>query len=128
LGTVEVRSESRGYLTEVKFDDGDIGQEGTGIVRNRSAPVSGEQDRAQGDYDQGRLFHELATANTIGPSASRKRCDIRPETLTKQRLFLEAKARFFDSSRGAGTCQAVTWEFCRITRPIDGHASSPISP
>ena len=62
LGTVEVRPKVSGYLTEVKFEDGDMVKKGQILFVIDPRPYQADQDRAQGEYDQTDASLKLATA------------------------------------------------------------------
>src|SRR5438045_9463799 len=63
MGTVEVRPQVSGYLTEVKFEDGDMVKKGQLLFLIDPRPYQANQDRAQGEYDQADSSLKLATAD-----------------------------------------------------------------
>src|SRR5262249_59775148 len=63
LGTVEVRPQVSGYLTEVKFDDGDMVEHRQVLFVIDPRPYQADQDHAQGEYDQADASLKLATAD-----------------------------------------------------------------
>lgn len=63
LGTVDVRPKVSGYLTEVKFEDGDMVKKGQVLFVIDPRPYQADQDRAQGEYDQADASLKLATAD-----------------------------------------------------------------
>jgi RND family efflux transporter MFP subunit len=123
MGTVEVRPKVSGYLTEVKFDDGDMVKKGQVLFVIDPRPYQADQDRAQGEYDQADSSMKLANAEY-----DRAR-QLRERGATSAGDFDKASASFLKAQGAVLTARAalerarLDLEFCRITSPIDGHAS-----
>ena len=122
-GTVEVRPKVSGYLTEVKFEDGDMVKKGQVLFVIDPRPYQADRDRAQGEYDQAESSLKLATADydrakqlrEKGATSAGDFDKISASSLKAQGAVLTARAAL-ESVR-------LDLEFCRITSPIDGHAS-----
>src|SRR5262245_5858806 len=123
LGTVEVRPKVSGYLTEVKFEDGDMVKKGQVLFVIDPRPYQADQDRAQGEYDQADSSLKLATADYDRAK------QLREKGATSAGDFDKASASFLKAQGALLTARAalesarLDLEFCRITSPIDGHAS-----
>src|SRR5436190_18179151 len=123
LGTVEVRPRVSGYLTEVKFDDGDMVKKGQVLFVIDPRPYQAEQDRAQGEYDQADSSMKLATAEYDRAKQLRERGATSAGDFDKSSAsFLKAQGALL-TARAALESAKLNLEFCRITSPIDGHAS-----
>jgi membrane fusion protein, multidrug efflux system len=122
-GTVEVRPKVSGYLTEVKFDDGDIVKKGQVLFVIDPRPYQADQDRAQGEYDQADSSLKLATAEYDRAKQLRERGATSAGDFDKvSASFLKAQGALL-TARAALESAKLDLEFCRITSPIDGHAS-----
>lgn len=122
-GTVEVRPKVSGYLTEVKFDDGDIVKKGQVLFVIDPRPYQADQDRAQGEYDQADSSLKLATAEYDRAKQLRERGATSAGDFDKASAsFLKAQGALL-TARAALESAKLDLEFCRITSPIDGHAS-----
>src|SRR5436190_4585897 len=123
LGKVEVRPKVSGYLTEVKFDDGDMVKKGQVLFVIDPRPYQAEQDRAQGEYDQADSSMKLATAEYDRAKQLRERGATSAGDFDKSSAsFLKAQGALL-TARAALESARLDLEFCRITSPIDGHAS-----
>jgi multidrug efflux system membrane fusion protein len=123
LGTVEVRPKVSGYLTEVKFDDGDMVKKGQVLFVIDPRPYQADQDRAQGEYDQADASLKLATAEYDRAKQLRERGATSAGDFDKSSAsFLKAQGALL-TARAALESAKLNLEFCRITSPIDGHAS-----
>jgi membrane fusion protein, multidrug efflux system len=123
LGTVEVRPKVSGYLTEVKFEDGDMVKKGQMLFVIDPRPYQADQDRAQGEYDQADASLKLATAEYDRAKQLRERGATSAGDFDKSSAsFLKAQGALL-TARAALESARLNLEFCRITSPIDGHAS-----
>jgi membrane fusion protein, multidrug efflux system len=123
LGTVEVRPKVSGYLTEVKFEDGDMVKKGQVLFVIDPRPYQADQDRAQGEYDQADSSLKLATADYDRAKQLRERGATSAGDFDKSSAsFLKAQGALL-TARAALESARLDLEFCRITSPIDGHAS-----
>src|SRR5438094_4875971 len=123
LGTVEVRPKVSGYLTEVKFEDGDMVKKGQVLFVIDPRPYQADQDRAQGEYDQADSSNKLATADYDRAKQLRERGATSAGDFDKASAsFLKAQGALL-TARAALESAKLDLEFCRITSPIDGHAS-----
>jgi RND family efflux transporter MFP subunit len=123
LGTVEVRPKVSGYLTEVKFEDGDMVKKGQVLFVIDPRPYQADQDRAQGEYDQADSSLKLATAEYDRAKQLREKGATSAGDFDKTSAsFLKAQGALL-TARAALESARLDLEFCRITSPIDGHAS-----
>src|SRR5215475_13100108 len=123
FGTVEVRPKVSGYLTEVKFDDGDMVKQGQVLFVIDPRPYQADQDRAQGEYDQADASLKLATAEYDRAKQLREKGATSAGDFDKSSAsFLKAQGALL-TARAALEHARLDLEFCRITSPIDGHAS-----
>ena len=123
LGTVEVRPKVSGYLTEVKFEDGDMVKKGQVLFVIDPRPYQADQDRAQGEYDQADASLKLANAEYDRAKQLRERGATSAGDFDKSSAsFLKAQGALL-TARAALESAKLNLEFCRITSPIDGHAS-----
>lgn len=123
LGTVQVRPKVSGYLTEVKFEDGDMVKKGQVLFVIDPRPYQADQDRAQGEYDQADASLKLATAEYDRAKLLRERGATSAGDFDKSSAsFLKAQGALL-TARAALENAKLDLEFCRITSPIDGHAS-----
>src|SRR3954454_5959824 len=123
LGTVEVRPKVSGYLTEVKFEDGDMVRKGQVLFLIDPRPYQADQDRAQGEYDQADSSLKLATADFNRAKQLRERGATSAGDFDKiSASFLKAQGALL-KARAALESARLDLEFCTITSPIDGHAS-----
>lgn len=122
-GTVEVRPQVSGYLTEVKFQDGDMVKKGQVLFVIDPRPYQADLDRAQGEYDQSDAALKLATADYDRAKQLRERGTTSAGDFDKASAsYLKAQGAFF-TSRAALERARLDLEFCTISSPIDGHAS-----
>ena len=123
LGTVEVRPKVSGYLTEVKFEDGDMVKKGQVLFVIDPRPYQADQDHAQGEYDQAGSSLKLATADYDRAKQLRDRGATSAGDFDKTSAsFLKAQGALL-TARAALESARLDLEFCKITSPIDGHAS-----
>lgn len=123
LGTVEVRPKVSGYLTEVKFEDGDMVRKGQVLFLIDPRPYQADQDRAQGEYDQADSSLKLATADFNRAKQLRERGATSAGDFDKiSASFLKAQGALL-TARAALESARLDLEFCTIASPIDGHAS-----
>ena len=123
LGKVEVRPKVSGYLTEVKFEDGDMVKKGQVLFVIDPRPYQADQDRAQGEYDQADASLKLANAEHDRAKQLRERGATSAGDFDKSSAsFLKAQGALL-TARAALESAKLNLEFCRITSPIDGHAS-----
>jgi len=122
-GTVEVRPQVSGYLTEVKFEDGDMVTKGQPLFIIDSRPYQADYDRAKGQYGKAESSLKLAEAEY------ERAKQLRDRGVTAAGDFDKASATFIQSqgsllaARADLEAAALNLEFCTITAPIDGRAS-----
>ena len=123
MGTVDVRPRVSGYITEVKFVDGDLVKKGQPLFIIDPRPY-------QADYDQARA--EVAKADAAlklaGSDFERAR-QLRDKGVTAAGDFDQRSATYQQATGAAQSARAaleaanLNLEFCTVTAPIDGRAS-----
>ncbi len=123
MGTVDVRPRVSGYITEVKFVDGDLVKKGQPLFIIDPRPY-------QADYDQARA--EVAKADAAlklaGADFERAR-QLREKGVTAAGDFDQRSATYQQATGAAQSARAaleaakLNLEFCTVTSPIDGRAS-----
>ena len=123
MGTVDVRPRVSGYITEVKFVDGDLVKKGQPLFIIDPRPY-------QADYDQARA--EVAKADAAlklaGSDFERAR-QLREKGVTAAGDFDQRSATYQQATGAAQSARAaleaanLNLEFCTVTAPIDGRAS-----
>ncbi len=122
-GTVEIRPRVSGYLTEVKFEDGDMVKKGQPLFIIDPRPYQADYNRAKGDYDKAESAVKLATAEFDRAKQLRDRGVTSSGDFDKNSAtYLQAQGALL-SARAALDAAALNIEFCTITSPIDGRAS-----
>jgi len=123
MSTVEVRAQVSGYLTEVKFQDGDMVKKGQPLFIIDSRPYQAEYNRAKGEYDKAESALKLATADF------ERAKQLRDKGVTSTGDFDKANAAFIQAqgallaAKAALDAASLNIEFSTITSPIDGQAS-----
>ncbi|HET9523987.1 MAG TPA: efflux RND transporter periplasmic adaptor subunit [Terrimicrobiaceae bacterium] len=120
MGTVDVRPRVSGYITEVKFTDGDVVKKGQPLFLIDPRPYQAEYDRAKADVDKADAALTLAAADF-----ERAR-QLRDKGVTAVGDFDQRSATYKQatgaalSARAALEAAKLNLEFCTITAPIDG--------
>lgn len=123
VSTVEIRPQVSGYLTEVKFEDGDMVTKGQTLFVIDPRPYQADYNRAKGAYDKAESSLTLANADY------ERAKQLRDRGVTAAGDFDKASATFLQSqgallsARADLEAAALNLEFCTITAPIDGRAS-----
>lgn len=123
LSTVEIRPQVSGYLTEVKFQDGDMVKKDQVLFVIDPRPYQADFDRAQGACNQAESALKLANADF------ERAKQLRDKGVTSAGDFDKASAAFLQAQGALQTARAalesarLNVEFCTIKSPIDGRAS-----
>ena len=123
MGTVDVRPRVSGYITEVKFTDGDLVKKGQPLFIIDPRPYQADYDRAKAEVDKADAALTLAAADF-----ERAR-QLREKGVTAMGDFDQRSAAYKQatgaalSARAALEAAKLNLEFCTITAPIDGRAS-----
>ena len=123
MGTVDVRPRVSGYITEVKFTDGDLVKKGQPLFIIDPRPYRADYDRAKAEVDKADAALTLAAADF-----DRAR-QLREKGVTAVGDFDQRSAAYKQatgavlSARAALEAAKLNLEFCTITAPIDGRAS-----
>jgi len=123
VGTVEVRPKLSGYLTEVKFEDGDRVKKGQVLFIIDARPYQADLDRAQGDYDQAGASLKLATAEFERAKQLREKGAVSAGDFDRNSAAFQKAQGALLTARAAVEAAKLNLEFCTITAPIDGRAS-----
>lgn len=123
VGKVEVRPKVTGYLTDVKFEDGDRVKKGQVLFVIDARPYQADLDRTQGDYDQAEASLKLATAEFERAKQLRERGAVSAGDFDKNSAAFQKAQGALLTARAAVEAAKLNLEFCTITAPIDGRAS-----
>lgn len=123
VGTVDVRPQVSGYLTEVKFEDGDMVKKDQPLFLIDPRPYQADYNRAKGEYDKAESSLKLAQADLDRAKQLREKGVTAAGDFDKvSATFLQAQGAVL-SARAALEKAALDLEFCTIKSPIDGRAS-----
>jgi RND family efflux transporter MFP subunit len=120
IGTVEVRARVSGYITEVKFVDGDLVKKGQPLFIIDPRPYQADYDRAKAEVDKADAALTLA-----GAEFERAR-QLREKGVTAAGDFDQRAATYRQATGAAQSARAdleaakLNLEFCTIRAPIDG--------
>ena len=123
MGAVDVRPRVSGYITEVKFVDGDLVKKGQPLFIIDPRPYQADYDRARAEVDKADAALKLA-----GADFERAR-QLRDKGVTAAGDFDQRSATYqqatgaSQSARAALESAKLNLEFCTVTAPIDGRAS-----
>ncbi|MEO6054972.1 MAG: efflux RND transporter periplasmic adaptor subunit [Chthoniobacterales bacterium] len=123
VSMVEVRARVSGYITEVKFKDGDSVKKGQQLFVIDPRPYQADYDRAKGDADKADSALKLASieferAKQLHGKGVTSAVDFDQRAANVQQTNGAALA-----ARAALASAQLNLEFCNITAPIDGKAS-----
>jgi membrane fusion protein, multidrug efflux system len=122
MGTVDVRPRVSGYITEVKFVDGDLVKKGQPLFIIDPRPYQADYDQAKAELDKADAALKLASADF-----DRAR-QLRDKGVTAAGDFDQKAATFqqatgaYQVARAALAAATLNLEFCTVTAPIDGRA------
>jgi multidrug efflux system membrane fusion protein len=122
MGTVDVRPRVSGYITEVKFVDGDLVKKGQPLFIIDPRPYQADYNQAKAELDKADAALKLASADF-----DRAR-QLRDKGVTAAGDFDQRAATFqqatgaYQSARAALEAAMLNLEFCTVTAPIDGRA------
>jgi RND family efflux transporter MFP subunit len=123
VGTVDIRPQVSGYLTEVKFEDGDMVKKDQPLFLIDPRPYQADYNRAKGEYDKAESSLKLAQADLDRAKQLRDKGVTSAGDFDKNSAtFLQAQGALL-SARAALEKAALDLEFCTIKSPIDGRAS-----
>ena len=123
MGTVDVRPRVSGYITEVKFVDGDLVKKGQPLFIIDPRPYQADYDRARAEVAKADAALTLA-----GADFERAR-QLRDKGVTAAGDFDQRSATYQQATGAAQSARAaleaakLNLEFCTVTSPIDGRAS-----
>lgn len=122
-GTVEIRPQVSGYLTEVKFEDGDLVKKDQVLFVIDPRPYQADYNRAKGEYDKAESVLKLATSDFDRAKQLRDKGVTSAGDFDKgSASFIQAQGALY-SARAALESASLNLEFCTIRSPIDGWAS-----
>jgi multidrug efflux system membrane fusion protein len=122
MGTVDVRPRVSGYITEVKFVDGDLVKKGQPLFIIDPRPYQADYEKAKAELDKTDAALKLASSDY-----DRAR-QLRDKGVTAAGDFDQRAATFqqatgaFQSARADLEAAKLNLEFCTVTAPIDGRA------
>jgi RND family efflux transporter MFP subunit len=123
VGTVDIRPRVSGYITEVKFSDGDIVKSGQPLFVIDPRPYQADLDRAQGEYARADAAFKLAQIEFERAKQLRDRGVSAVADFDLKSATLQQAQGTLASAKSALDAAQLNLEFCTITSPIDGRAS-----
>jgi RND family efflux transporter MFP subunit len=123
MGSVGVRPRVSGYITEVKFVDGDLVKKGQPLFIIDPRPYQADYNQAKAEVDKADAALKLASAEF-----ERAR-QLRDKGVTAAGDFDQRSATYSQATGAAQSARAalenakLNLEFCTVTAPIDGRAS-----
>lgn len=123
VGSVDIRPQVSGYLTEVKFEDGDMVKKDQPLFLIDPRPYQADYNRAKGEYDKAESALTLANADLERAKQLRAKGVTAAGDFDKTSAsYLQAQGALL-SARAALEAASLHLEFCTIKSPIDGRAS-----
>jgi RND family efflux transporter MFP subunit len=123
VGSVDIRPQVSGYLTEVKFEDGDLVKKDQPLFLIDPRPYQADYNRAKGEYDKAESALTLANADLERAKQLRDKGVTSAGDFDKNSAsYLQAQGALL-SARAALEAASLSLEFCTIKSPIEGRAS-----
>jgi multidrug efflux system membrane fusion protein len=123
VGTVEIRPRVSGYITEVKFSDGDLVQKGQILFVIDPRPYQAVVDKAQGEFDTAEAAQKLAEFDLARAKQLRDRGVTSAGEYDQSAAAYQKASGTLLSAKSALESAKLDREFCSITAPIEGRAS-----
>lgn len=121
--SVAIRARVSGYLTETKFQDGQMVNKGDVLFVIDPRPYQADEDRAKADYDQAQADLQLSGIEYTRASELRKKNTISAADFdAKAAAYLKSQSRLASAKAGWDTAK-LNLEFTTIRSPIDGRTS-----
>jgi membrane fusion protein, multidrug efflux system len=123
IGSVEVRPRVSGYITEIKFEDGDVVKKGQPLFIIDPRPYQADFDKAQGAYQQAEAAIKLASLEFDRAKQLRERGVLSATDFDQKAATYQQALGALQSEKSALESAKLDLEFCTVTAPIDGRAS-----
>jgi multidrug efflux system membrane fusion protein len=123
MGTVEVRPRVSGYITEVKFVDGDLVKKGQPLFLIDPRPYQADYDRARAEVDKADAALKLAGADFERARQLREKGVTAAGDFDQRSATYQQATGASHSARAALEAAKLNLEFCTVSAPIDGRAS-----
>jgi RND family efflux transporter MFP subunit len=122
-GMVEVRPRVSGYITEIKFVDGDLVKKGQPLFIIDPRPYQADYDRAKAEVDKADAALTLAAADFERARQLREKGVTAAGDFDQRSATYRQATGAAQSARAALEAAKLNLEFCTITAPIDGRVS-----
>lgn len=123
MGTVEVRPRVSGYITEVKFVDGDLVKKGQPLFIIDPRPYQADYDQARAEVDKADAALKLAGADFERARQLREKGVTAAGDFDQRSATYQQATGASQSARAALEAAKLNLEFCTVSAPIDGRAS-----
>ncbi|HEY5706900.1 MAG TPA: efflux RND transporter periplasmic adaptor subunit [Terrimicrobiaceae bacterium] len=123
IGSVEVRPRVSGYITEIKFEDGDSVTKGQPLFIIDPRPYQADFDRAQGAYHQAEAAIRLASVELDRAKQLREKGVLSATDFDQKSATYQQALGALQSAKSALESAKLDLEFSTVTAPIDGRAS-----
>ncbi|MEO6848661.1 MAG: efflux RND transporter periplasmic adaptor subunit [Chthoniobacterales bacterium] len=123
VSTVDIRARVSGYLTEVKFKDGDLVKKGQPLFIIDPRPYQADFDKIKGEADKAESALKLANIEFERAKQLRDKGVTSATDFDQRAAALQQATGNVLAARAAVSAAQLNLEFCTITAPIDGRAS-----
>jgi membrane fusion protein, multidrug efflux system len=123
IGSVEVRPRVSGYITEIKFEDGDEVKKGQPLFIIDPRPYQADFDKANGADQESEAAIKLASAEFERAKQLREKGVLSATDFDQKAASYQQALGALQSARSAVESAKLDLEFCTVTAPIDGRAS-----
>jgi multidrug efflux system membrane fusion protein len=123
MGTVDVRPRVSGYITEVKFVDGDLVKKGQPLFIIDPRPYQADYDQARAEVDKADAALKLAAADFERARQLREKGVTAAGDFDQRSATYQQATGASQSARAALEAAKLNLEFCTVSAPIDGRAS-----
>lgn len=120
MGTVDVRPRVSGYITEVKFIDGDLVKKGQPLFIIDPRPYQADYDQAKAELDKADAALKLASTDFDRARQLRDRGVTAAGDFDQRAATFQQATGAYQSARAALDAAKLNLEFCTVTAPIDG--------
>ncbi len=122
MGTVDVRPRVSGYITEVKFVDGDLVKKGQPLFIIDPRPYQADYDQAKAELDKADAALKLASSDFDRAKQLRDKGVTAAGDFDQRAATFQQATGAYQSARAALQAAKLNLEFCTVTAPIDGRA------
>jgi len=124
VGTVAVRPRVSGYITDIKFVDGDLVKKGQPLFIIDPRPYQADYDKAKGEFDKADAAVKLAQAEFDRAKQLREKGVLAATDFDQKSGTLQQATGALGSAKSAVEAAKLNLEFCTVAAPIDGRVSS----